>query len=151
MSFTEDPNTLPAKSLHQPYASLVAAGLKTLETRKTRIHYRGPLVICSTLRDHESAHEVRCMLSRDQYMLLERLRLYPWGGIHPDLYGFALCVVDVVGCRQLLPEDEPWSWFYAEGRFAWELANVRRVRPLPVRGSQGFFRVPKAALEYLDV
>lgn len=148
MTFPADPNTLPAKSLHQPYASLVAAGLKTLETRKTRIHYRGPLVICSTLKvDNEAMLRIFPYPSRADTTRMIRQRF--------DCYdrrelGQALCVVDVVGCRPLVPEDEPRSWFYAEGRFAWELANVRRVKSFRVRGSQGFFRVPKAALEFFD-
>lgn len=64
--------------------------------------------------------------------------------------GMALAIVDVVGCRPLLPQDEPLSWFFAEGRFAWELANVRRVKPVKVRGQQGMFRVERARLEIIE-
>lgn len=39
---------LPALSVKQPYATMIAGGEKTIETRCWATHYRGPLVICST-------------------------------------------------------------------------------------------------------
>jgi len=39
---------MKAISLWQPWATLIALGLKTVETRSWRMDYRGPLVICST-------------------------------------------------------------------------------------------------------
>jgi hypothetical protein len=38
-------------TLHQPWASLVAAGVKTIETRSWRTHYRGPLAIHAGLAE----------------------------------------------------------------------------------------------------
>ena len=136
-----DPECYPAVSLHQPYAGLVRLELKPIETRKTRIHYRGPLVICATQS-----------IDGDAYLRLFR-ELVP-GRVSGDAFQAAceirgaLCaLVEVVGCRELTPEDEPRSLFYAEGRFAWELERIRPLKPLPVRGSQGFFRVPRALVD----
>lgn len=39
------PGPLKALTLHQPWASLVAVGAKTIETRSRRISHRGPLAI----------------------------------------------------------------------------------------------------------
>ncbi len=144
-TFDYGPDFLPGKSLHQPYASLVAAGLKPLETRKTRIHYRGDLVICSSLTKDYPAINAAIDRLADDMAGREKLGAY----FIDEPIGSALCVVTVVGCRPLVPEDEPRSWFYAPGRWAWELENVRRVRPFKVRGSQGFFPVPRASLEFL--
>ncbi|CCQ65412.1 hypothetical protein CWATWH0402_4143 [Crocosphaera watsonii WH 0402] len=38
---------IKAISLHQPYASLIAMGLKKFETRSWSTNYRGKLVICA--------------------------------------------------------------------------------------------------------
>lgn len=126
-------------SLSQPYASLVALGLKTLETRKMRIHYRGPLVICSTKTLDASAWNTICHL--DSAPLSEILMHERVDGPVDLPRGQALALVDVVGCRPLVEADWPESFFYAEKRFAWKLANVRRLSPFPVRGMNGLFPV----------
>lgn len=41
---------IKALTLHQPHASLVAAKVKTIETRSWATKYRGPLVICAAAR-----------------------------------------------------------------------------------------------------
>lgn len=41
---------MKALSLHQPWASLVAVGVKTIETRSWSTLYRGPLAIHATLK-----------------------------------------------------------------------------------------------------
>lgn len=38
---------MKAITLNQPYASLIAAGIKTIETRRWRTNHRGPLLICA--------------------------------------------------------------------------------------------------------
>lgn len=44
---------MKAISIKQPWASLVAAGTKTVECRTWKTHYRGPLLICSSKGDVE--------------------------------------------------------------------------------------------------
>lgn len=139
------PPEVPAISLWQPYAGLVAAklpgaapgaaGLKSLETRRRRTHHRGPLVICATLKSDDESLD----------------RLWPhipeWARPACLAAGVALAVVDVVGCRPLVPDDEPAAWFYVPERWAWELAWCRPFRrPFAVKGSQGFFRVGRDAV-----
>ncbi|MFN6025464.1 MAG: ASCH domain-containing protein, partial [Planctomyces sp.] len=38
---------MKALSIRQPFASLIAAGKKTVELRTWYTHYRGPLLICA--------------------------------------------------------------------------------------------------------
>lgn len=144
------PSMVTCFSLHQPYAGLVAAGLKSLETRlfawpaKAR-PYPAPLLICATMSPDLMARSTLCKRAPDE----ARFDLTLWRN------GVALCLVDVVGCRQLTAEDEPRSWFWdpaeaARGvtRWAWEIARVRRVAPFAVRGRQGFARsVPREQIE----
>jgi hypothetical protein len=138
-----DPDNLPGIVLHQPYAGLVrlaALGLdgKPIETRKTRIHYRGPLVIVAGLD------------TDDVLVNVAVARAIARGLPHPavmeclGLEGVAVALFDVADCRPLLPSDEPRSWFFAEGRHAWMPSRIRPLRPFPVRGAQGFLRVPRA-------
>lgn len=44
---------MKAISIKQPWASLVAAGHKTVECRTWKTAYRGPLLICSSKGDFE--------------------------------------------------------------------------------------------------
>lgn len=143
------PPTVTCFSLDQPYAGLVAAGLKTLETRlrpwpeKAR-PYPSPLLICATM-------------TRRPWKVIRELWRLPTevaAGVCQSL-GVALCLVDVVSCRVLTAEDEPRSWYWdpeeqRKGivRYAWELANVRRVAPFKVSGRQWFARsVPRQQVE----
>jgi hypothetical protein len=60
----------------------------------------------------------------------------------PD--GHARCIVDVIGCRPATPADSTAACYAIEPGaklFAWELANVRQVKPFPVKGKQGFIDV----------
>lgn len=125
-------------SLTQPYAQLVTVGRKTLETRKHRVHYRGPLVICSTLIASPASYAT----------IAERFdvasAIGPWEGLP---LGQTLALVEVVGCRPLVPEDWPKSFFYDTNRWAWVLENIRRLKPRPVRGMNGLFNVPAELVE----
>lgn len=139
---------MKALSLAQPYASLVAVGLKTLETRKTRVHYRGPLVICSTRNfDVDAWNAIYFDERRGRDDLADFHGSYgiPFREAMP--LGVSLALVDVVGCRPLVPEDWPRSFFYAPGRWAWELANVRRLKPQPVRGMNGLWPIAAELVE----
>jgi len=106
---------MKAISLHQPWATMIAGGVKTIETRRWRTRHRGPLVICSSKLPAVTGH----------------------------LCGYALCVVDVVGCRPMTVDDENAACCgLYDGAWAWELVNLRVLRPFAVRGRQGFFEIP---------
>lgn len=48
----------PALTILQPWASAIVAGIKTVETRPRRSHYRGPLVLHAGMSDHHlTAHD----------------------------------------------------------------------------------------------
>ena len=105
---------MKAISLHQPWASWIAEGKKTIETRWWRTLYRGDLLIVSTKQP--------------------KFKNLPLGK--------ALCIVRVVNCRFMRVEDETealCSW--SNGLYAWILKDIRRIEPFPVKGSQGFYEV----------
>ena len=101
-----------ALRVQQPWANMIAAGKKTIETRTWCTRYRGELLIVSC-------------------------RLPP---IAPA--GIAVAVCRLADCRRMCPYDEAaagvtWnSWLYA-----WMLEDVRAIEPFEVRGRLGFFTV----------
>lgn len=101
---------MKALSVKQPWANLIAAGEKTIETRTWATEYRGPLLIVSS----------------------KRPRIEPAGK--------AVAVVNLVDCRPMVPGDEdaancevyPRAW-------SWVLDDIRLVEQFPVRGQLGLY------------
>lgn len=135
---------IKAITLWQPWATLIALGAKSFETRSWAITYRGPLVIHASKR--LTSAEVAYMRSNPFRQVLAA------GGYHHPAelpLGKAICVVDVVGCLTsveaflIISDQERAFGNYQPDRFAWKLANVRRfARPIPIQGSQGLWNWP---------
>lgn len=103
---------MKALSVQQPWASQIAAGSKTIETRTWPTEYRGDLLIVSTL----SPKIIGCPL------------------------GKALCIVRLVDSRPMTKEDELAArsrWF--NGAFAWVLDDLRPIVPFKVKGQLGLY------------
>jgi hypothetical protein len=106
---------MKAVSIKQPWASLIAAGVKTLELRAWPTDHRGPLLICSSRRPVLEGHR----------------------------HGQALCIVDVVDCRPMTRQDVPFACvteFYPD-HYAWVLGNVQLIEPFPVTGQLRLFEM----------
>lgn len=131
---------MKALSVKQPFASLILEGKKTVETRSWATDYRGPLLICASLKPHSGlllldgfAHDAKGYASAKNLP-----------------FGVMLCVVDLVNCRQMFQNDckaACCQWY--PGAFAWELANVRPVQQTPIRGQLRLFEVPDTQISYL--
>jgi len=102
----------------QPHANRVRSGEKTIETRKWRTHYRGPLLICAT-----------------------KQKVYESGKlIEPR--GVAICIVDMIDCRPMTEDDEVKACFpLFDGAWAWMLNNLKIIEPFPVKGFLNIFNV----------
>jgi hypothetical protein len=108
--------SMKALSIKQPWASLIAAGVKTLELRAWPTEHRGPLLICSSRRPVIDGHR----------------------------HGQALCIVNVIDCRPMTREDVPFacvSDFYPD-HYAWVLRDARLIKPFPVIGQLRLFDIP---------
>lgn len=130
-------------SLWQPWASLVAVGAKTFETRSWPTDYRGPLAIHAAKR--WDGYQLSIV---HQNLFKEALRLTPIGP-RPLPLGCILCVVNLIGCystnhmgpADVGQRDLPFGDF-SRGRYAWELELDRRLKtPFPTVGRQGFWTV----------
>lgn len=110
---------MKALSLTQPYANFIRDGIKTLETRKWKTNYRGPLLICSTKQ------KVRNSL-----------------GDIMEPRGMAICIVDVIGCWPMTKEDEDAACIELYDKaWAWEINNLKVIEPFPVKGQLKIFNV----------
>lgn len=134
---------MKAISLYEPWATLVALGLKRYETRYWKIFYRGPLLICA---------------SKNKLPFIEIASLlYAAKLTTEDLqYGKILAVVDLVEIfptNNLIVPDSERKWGdFTWGRYAWQFTNIRRlVNPPVVRGRQGLFNVPDDLIKNIEM
>lgn len=141
--YEQDVKYTHALSIKQPFASLVVFGMKTLEIRSKQTHIRGRVLICSSLKPFVDGmyHPER----PGQFMPTATEYLDELGEL--ALYGHAIGMVDIVGCRPMVPSDFNKALVeYRPGLFAWELANPVEIEPFPVTGQLGFFKIPSTKI-----
>lgn len=133
---------MKALSIKQPWAYLIAAGIKDVENRSWSTNYRGRIYIHASKSKTDMCKEVIAYI-------LRRLS-GKWGGEfmleYPRLYfGGIIGEVDIVACvspreYETYTRIKPSSWF--EGPYGFVLANaVMYDEPIPYRGQQGLFEV----------
>ena len=146
---------MKAISLWQPWASLMAIGAKTIETRSWPLpaRFSGPLVICSTAKWETKVLELLTLAMRscnddedDWRRIVDSLRKSQQYVTLGDLpLGSALCIVQCLGCRRTkdirsqISEDERAFGDYCDGRFGWmtDKGQLRRFEtPIPVKGKR---------------
>lgn len=140
-------------SIFQPFATLMALGLKKNETRTWGVNYRGPMCIAATVTGRSLVYVDRNLMLPIFQEALRPHVVRPEGQNEvraTDLvYGKILAMVDIVGCvpadvalRMGITDMEKAFGDYAPGRFVYLTANLRRFEtPIPVKGSQRFYRI----------
>src|ERR1035438_4171252 len=136
---------MKALTLTQPWATLVAIGVKRIETRSWYTHYRGPLAIHAA-KGFPNWARAQCLF--EPFVSALRPHCATLGDIPR---GVVLATCNLVGCREIihsvhpsLPEGEyivdggphgriipppmPALEFgdYSDGRWAWILEDVER-------------------------
>lgn len=113
---------MKALSVKQPWASLIAVGLKSVELRSWRTHYRGPLVVVA------SAGVDRAALAR-------------LGGRNGPR-GVTVAIVDLVDVRPAVIADVDDALSVPRrGAFAWCLTRPRLLVATAVRGRLGLYEL----------
>jgi activating signal cointegrator 1 len=154
---------MKAISLWQPWASAIALGAKTIETRSWATSYRGPLAIHAAKRCKkvELLHLAACWNWRGA--LNDILKGHPRDNLWDLLpFGSIVAICDLVDCRPTgsftvaeldSPRSRPggydtWASDWTErgmgdfslGRFGWVLKNIVALHePVPCIGSRGLF------------
>lgn len=133
---------MKAISLWEPWATLVAHGLKHFETRHWPTNYRGTLAIHAAKRPAQLA-ELNPTINQALFDIgYRRLSELP--------YGCIVCTVILVDCEptaqvvnrsyfKQIEATERHFGDYSSGRFAWQLDTPIRLDDIPARGSQGFW------------
>lgn len=143
---------MKALTLYQPWASLVAIGAKTIETRSWKTDYRGPLLIHAAKRwdkdlqsEHLKAHDILSVMG---WPYPEAERLYDAGPLGAFV---AACIL--ADCREMheAPDDLNRRFgFFGPGRYGWILEDIRALAvPVPFNGAQGLWLVPRDMQEYV--
>lgn len=127
-----------ALTLTQPWASLIACGLKRIETRSWKTNYRGPLLIHAA---QGFPREARALLDTFPFDMLGR---------HPnELPRGAIVAVtmleDVRPINGIQPYDmsqyEMAFGNFAPGRYGWLLGPAKPLAvPAPCKGALGLWK-----------
>lgn len=119
---------MKALSLKPPWAYWVRDKKKTIETRTWKTKYRGRVLICVSLAEDKTATWVG-----------------QTNGWKPqrEPRGVAIALVTITDCRPMTKADESAAMCPSEpGRFAWTLEDIIPIKPVPIIGMLGLFRVP---------
>lgn len=132
-------------TLHQPWASLMATGVKKIETRSWKTSYRGPLAIHASKRkiemDNDTVRDIAFAVTfgRDECV-------FPHGAIvgvcnlvdciQMNIYTVANALISVSSNNELLYGQ------YGTGRYMWITENMIEIEPIPYRGQQGLWNIP---------
>ena len=114
---------MKALSIHTQYAMLIFAGTKTVEIRTWSTDYRGDLLICSTakkIKDTIPGHAL-CVATLKNVVPFEKKHLEPAQVASVDDYN---------------------------GLYAWELENIRYIKPIPLKGKLSLWNYD-GEIEYL--
>ncbi len=132
---------MKALTILQPWAELIASGVKRIENRSWPTSYRGPLAIHAG--KGRRCFDVDADAWRDFYGV--RMPL-------PDevTFGAVIAIATLTAC---VPRDSLAKEFpelagspFAEGPYCWVLTDVRRIEPVPFSGKQMLWEFPDATL-----
>lgn len=122
-------------TLWQPWASLIAQGMKQYETRSWATSHRGRLGIHAAKAKNSKAEKAAIAYFQSQ-------------GLSTIPFGSLICIVDLTACICIgedfiskQSEFEIGAGDWSIGRYAWKLENVRVLsEPIPITGKQGLWR-----------
>lgn len=153
-----------ALTITQPYASLIAIGIKKIETRSWKTNYRGLLAIhagagLKSVGGNTGFYQLLCQRFIGEALLDHGIR---WATQLPRGAIVAIARLEaIVPAIALVEGMTYWStpacrpyasnWGndrvlgdYSGSRYAWLLTDVRRLPiPIPVRGKQRLWSVPE--------
>lgn len=161
---------MKALTICQPYAELICRGKKLIENRKWPTSYRGPIIIHAgksqqwlDLDENKTADESYGipLFEMDFGAIVATATLADC--VELGSMSFSIGEVrwngNVVsggiesGTQKLIPAAAKarWPWMetheHTEGPFCWVLQDVKRLpKPIPYRGAQGLFEIPREVL-----
>jgi len=147
---------MKAISVKQPWAALIGAGVKTIETRVWKTYYRGDLLICASAKPIISIpppfpyQEIITKYVNENYKKHKSMAEFS-SQMESDLQKFyammkpgrQICIVELYDIQPMTPEHEKAALCDVyPGAYSWFIRNVRPVPILPVKGCLKLFDVP---------
>ena len=147
-------------TLTQPYATLIAIGAKTWETRSWHTSYRGPLAIhAAKTLGGMTTKQFHYLCNTPPFHVVLQHTAYAAGVVLsqrlPRGVILATCtLLDIVPTATIAPgtlgEQEEAFGDFSPGRYAWQLANVRPLpEPIPTYGKLGLWSFDHPVLDAL--
>ena len=132
---------MKALTLYQPWASLLAAGVKQIETRPRPWHYQGPVAIHAALRPVTPDELARWKVLALRLACGELMGLIAG----PLPLGAVGGIVQMTECRRMtqawieeIPELERACGDWRPGRYGYRMEAPQLLhQPVPARGRQG--------------
>ena len=124
-----------ALTILQPWAEMIARGVKRVENRTWRTKYRGPLAI-------HVGKSLAWMQSEDPLAWPGQYGT-ELPGVEELTFGAIIAVAELVDCVRV--EDLPAKLrrhAFASGPWCWVLKDVRRVEPIACKGAQLVWTTP---------
>jgi len=114
---------MKALSVRQPWANKIAAGKKTIETRRWKTNYRGPLLIASSAKPK----------------------------IEPA--GYVLAVATLIDCRPMVKSDEQAACCDVyDHAYAFVLSDIQRLnKPFSISGSLFLWECDKSIADVINI
>lgn len=114
-------------SIKEPFATLIKENIKNIETRSWKTNYRGEIYIhASKVSDKRRTQEL-LELTKDLKMN----------------NGNIIAKATLVDCKYMdqefikeikQNETEYLCGYYEEGRYAWILKDIKKIKPIPAKG-----------------
>jgi len=134
---------MKAISIKQPWAQLIAQGLKTLEIRSWKTKYRGPLLICASAKSADFLKAYKKLNHPTRGIWHEDREEGP-GSDWENYYqlGKAIAIVELIDIKPFEPSNEQEALCdYAPGLYAWRLKLIEQIEPFNVKGQLNIYNV----------
>ena len=103
---------MKALSIREPWATLIAKGEKTIETRTWKTNYRGKILLCASKNPKS------------------------------EISGKAFAVAELLDCLPMVKDDERFACCKTYPRAnSWFLGNIILIKPFEIKGQLSLFEV----------
>lgn len=150
---------MKAITIKQPWATLIALGLKEFETRSWATKYRGPIAIHAGKSVDKEAFRDPAIYRALCKKGIKQLKDLPTGAViataqliechqvtkdYYDLHAEPRAATDK---ERVIEGDEWWFGNYEGGRFAWQLADVKAIEPVQAKGQLSLWNWDESAID----
>ena len=122
-------------TLQEPWASLIGAKIKTIETRSWPCYVYGDLYI----------HAAKSTIKKEEQRRLELQGLVPAPLHYGEIFiktTLSDCVLITEEYARQIKERDPLCFYcgdFTPGRYAWVLSNIELIAPIKARGKLGIW------------